>query len=110
MENAMVVNQARIQEELGLDFEKLWKTITEEFHLFFKNKPYSAESLELLSTYFFEVGDYKKMDHSADAKLILQKAIDLLNLADETENSLSMERIGRKRRIEKMIREIKVME
>ena len=50
------------------------------------------------------------MDHSADAKLILQKAIDLLNLADETENSLSMERIARKGRIEKMIREIKVME
>ena len=60
MENAMVVNQARIQEELGLDFEKLWKTITEEFHLFFKNKPYSAESLELLSTYFLKLEIIKK--------------------------------------------------
>lgn len=103
MENAMVVTQAAMQEELGLDFEKLCKTEQAEFLLFFKDKPYSSESLELLSTYFFEVGCYKKADQPAEAKMILQKAIDLLTLADQVENSLSMERMAKQQKMEEVL-------
>lgn len=103
IEDAMSLTQSTMQEELGLDFEKLWKADQEDFFLFFKDKPYSSESLELLSTYFYEVGLYKKTTNPADAQVILQKAIELLSLADQAENSLSMERMNKKQNIEKLL-------
>ena len=107
MEDAMAVTQVTMQEELDLNFEALLKLDQPAFFLHFKDKPYSAESLELLSSYFFEVGAYKKTDHPTDAKRILEKAIDLLALADQRENSLSMERMAKKEKMERMIRELR---
>ncbi len=104
MEDAMSVTQAAMQEELELDFDKLLNSDQATFFLFFKDKPYSAESLELLSTYFYEVGVYKKAEQPEETLLILQKAIDLLTLADQVENSLSMERMGKKQKIEQLMR------
>jgi len=108
MEDAMAVTQSTMQEELGLDFEALCKLDQAEFFLSFKDKPYSAESLELLSSYFFEVGHYKKTSHPADAKLILQKAIDLLTLADQVEDLLSMERMEKRKGLEQIISQLDV--
>ena len=103
IEEAMTVTEVAMEEELGLNFEELWKAEQAEFFLFFKDKPYSPESLELLSTYFYEVGFYKKTDCPADAQIILKKAIDLLTLADQVENSFSMERMAKKQQIEKLL-------
>ncbi len=80
MEEALAVTQAALQEELGLDFEKLYRSDEEDFLVFFRDKPYSAESLELLATYFMEAGVDKKETHPETAALILQKAIHLLTL------------------------------
>ena len=107
IEDAMAVTGIAMQEELGLNFEELWKSEQAEFLLFFKDKPYSSESLELLSTYFYEVGEYKKINDPTAAKIILEKAIDLLTLADQAANSLSMERIAKKQKIEKLKSEIR---
>ena len=103
MEEAMTMTQAKLLEELSLDFEKLYRSDQTDFKLFFQDKPYSAESLELLSTYFFEVGFYKLKQNPVDARLILQKSSDLLTLADQVENSLSMERMAQKQSIEKLL-------
>lgn len=103
MEEAIQFSQTTMQEELGIDFEKLCKLEQAEFQLFFKDKPYSFQSLEMLSTYFYEVGLYKKANGSKEAKMILLRAIDLLSLADQMENSLSMERMTMRQEIEKAI-------
>ena len=104
IEEAMAVTQTALQEELGLDFEKLYRSDEEDFLLFFQDKPYSAESLELLATYFMEAGAYKKATHPEEAVLILQKAINILTLADRTENSLSMTRMAKKQKIEQLLK------
>jgi len=101
IEEAMLVSQSTMQEKLGLDFEILCNLEQAEFLLFFKDKPLSFQSLEMLSTYFYEVGLFKKANHPKEANLILEKAIDLLTLADQVENSLSMERLGKRKEIEK---------
>ena len=105
MEEAIQFSQTTMQEKLGLDFEKLVRLEKEKFRLFFKDKPYSAQSFEMLSTYFYEVGLYKKANGSKEAKMVLEKAIDLLKLADKVENSLSMERLAKREEIERIIEE-----
>jgi len=46
MEEAIVVTQTVLREELSLDFEKLYRSDQADFIVFFQDKPYSAESLE----------------------------------------------------------------
>jgi len=79
MEEAIVVTQTVLREELSLDFEKLYRSDHADFIVFFQDKPYSAESLEQLSSYFYEVGFYKMEKDPVDAKLTLQKSVDFNN-------------------------------
>jgi len=106
MEEAMMVTQATLWEELGLDFEKLYKSNQTEFQFFFQDKPYSAESLTLLSTYFFEVGKDKLASQPSESKLILTKAIMLLDLADRKEDSLSMTRMAKKKELQEFLDQV----
>ncbi len=106
IEEALSVTQTALREELSLDVEELCRSEKGKFSQFFEGKPYSVESFELLSTYFAEAGKHKITTQPSDAKLILGKAIILLELADQKEQAVSMARMFRKTELQTILNQL----
>lgn len=83
--------------QLGLDVDLMAQMNREELQDYIAQKRLVADHLEIISDYFGQLGEHDKAEgNPSSAKAHLEKAVLLLDLADETSNVLSFERINKK--------------
>lgn len=92
-----------LQTELDIDIEKMVSLNQKELKEYVRNRKLAESHLELLSEYLKEVGIAKTKIDKSDADLYLQKAIELLDIADENTKALSFDRINKKIEIKKLL-------
>lgn len=90
----------RLQGELDIDIEKITTLTKKELKDYLKNRHLRAEHLEILSECLKEIGKGKIEENKKDAKMKLEKAIELLDIADEISKTMSFDRINKKKEIE----------
>ena len=95
----------RLQGELDIDIEKITTLIKKELKDYLKNRHLRAEHLEILSECLKEIGKGKIEENKKDAKMKLEKAIELLDIADEISKTMSFDRINKKKEIENVLQQ-----
>ncbi|NLX72413.1 MAG: hypothetical protein GXY94_03805 [Bacteroidales bacterium] len=93
----------RLQGELDIDIEKITTLTKKELKDYLKNRHLRAEHLEILSECLKEIGKGKIEENKKDAKMKLEKAIELLDIADEISKTMSFDRINKKKEIENVL-------
>lgn len=99
------ISNERLQSELDIYTKKiiaLKKTALEEY---VRNRKLTESHLELLSEYLKEVGLAKAKIDKQYAHLCFQKAIELLDMADEISKTVSFNRINKKSEIKNVIQQ-----
>lgn len=99
------ISNESLQSELDIDIETiiaLNKTALEEY---FRNRKLTEIHLEILSEYLKEVGLAKTKIDKSDAHLSLQKAIELLDIADKISKTMSFDRINKKSEIKNVLQQ-----
>lgn len=87
----------QFKSELDLDINKMVSLSKKELLSYFKERRFTATHLEQLSQYLGEIGKIKMTTETDQASICIQKAIEILDLADELSNSISFERMELKR-------------
>ncbi|NLN24242.1 MAG: hypothetical protein GX163_00985 [Bacteroidetes bacterium] len=95
----------RLQGELDIDIEKITTLTKKELKDYLKNRHLRAEHLEILSECLKEIGKGKIEENKKDAKMKLEKAIELLDIADEISKTMSFDRINKKKEIENVLQQ-----
>jgi len=99
-----ICNQ-QLKTELDIDVEELLVLSKDELKDFFIERGITASHLEILTDYLTELGISKKETDQVMANQFFQKAIDLLDLADQITRSVSYTRINKKQILQKNIQE-----
>jgi len=97
-----ITNQ-RLQSDLGIDIEELTVLNKEELKNYLENRQLTAEHLEVLSEYMKEIGEEEIHENKKEAKRKLEKAIELLDIADQISNTISFDRINKRKEIENIL-------
>ena len=97
-----ITNQ-RLQGELDIEIEKITTLTKKELKDYFINRLLNAEFLEILSECIKEIGKVEIEKNIKDAKMKLEKSIELLDIADEISKTMSFERINKKKEIETVL-------
>ena len=95
----------RLQGELDIDIEKITTLTKKELKDYLKNRHLRAAHLEILSECLKEIGKGKIEENKKDAKMKLEKAIELLDIADEISKTMSFDRINKKKEIENVLQQ-----
>jgi hypothetical protein len=95
----------RLQGELDIDIEKITTLTKKELKDYLKNRHLRAEHLEILSECLKEIGKGKIEENKKGAKMKLEKAIELLDIADEISKTMSFDRINKKKEIENVLQQ-----
>lgn len=99
-----ITNQ-RLQGELDIKIEKITTLTKKELKDYLKNRHLKAEHLEILSECIKEIGKGEIEKNIKDAKMKLEKSIELLDIADEISKTMSFERINNKKEIETVLQQ-----
>jgi len=97
------ISNERLQSELDIDIEKLKTLNKTELIEYVKNRKLTAVHLETLSEYLKEVGKATTEINKSEAKLYLEKAIELLDIVDEISRTISFDREDKKSEIENVL-------
>lgn len=97
------ITNERLQGELDIDIEKIAALNNMEVKAYLEKRKLRAEHIEGLSDYLKEIGIGET--DKTKASLWLKKAIVLLDIADEISKTLSIDRVNKKRNIEKRLQE-----
>ena len=97
-----ITNQ-RLQGELDIEIEKITTLTKKELKDYLINRHLKAEHLEILSECIKEIGKVEIEKNIKDAKMKLEKSIELLDIADEISKTMSFERINKKKEIETVL-------
>lgn len=97
VEQGMEVANERFQSQLDIDINQLINLSKDQLKEYVKDRGLTDSHLETLSDYLKEVG--LGTSDSALNQVHLQKAIDLLDIADELTKTMSFERINKKSRL-----------
>lgn len=90
-----ITNQ-RLQSELDIDIEKLTALSKSALKEYLANHKLTAEHLEILADYLKEIGIEKLKENPLTARVWLEKAIELIDIADELSETKSYDRINKK--------------
>ncbi len=101
------ISNESLQSELDIDIEKIMAINKTELDEYVRNRKLTDIHLELLSEYLKEVGAVKTKIDKSDAQLCLQKAIELLDIADEISKTMSFDRINKKGDINTVLQQTK---
>ncbi|MCG8576837.1 MAG: hypothetical protein MI810_18295 [Flavobacteriales bacterium] len=94
----------RLQTELDIDIHQLLNFTKEELKNFFANRQHTPEHLETLSDYLKEAGIAElELNEGGKSKMYFQKAIELLEIANENSQTMSFERMTKQAEIEKLL-------
>ena len=97
------VTNERLQGELDIDMEKLVALNNMEVKEYLEKRKLRAEHIEGLSGYMKEIG--MEENDKTKASICLKKAIVLLDIADEISKTLSIDRVNKKKNMEKLLQE-----
>lgn len=93
----------RLQTELNIDLKKIIFLSKIELKDYLHKSLVKPENFEMLSELLKEIGKSNSF-HKKQRNAYLYKAIELLEIVDETSNTLSFERLKKKNQIEMMIK------
>jgi len=97
-----IANQ-QLQSQLDIDVSKIVALNDQELRTYLQQLNLTAGHLEMLSEYLTVIGRTKIEANNDTAKLYLAKAIELLDIADEVSQTLSMERMNKKEYIDSLL-------
>ena len=97
------ISNESLQSELDIDIEKIIALNKTELEEYVRNRKLTESHLELLSEYLKEIGIAKTKIDKSDAYLCLQKAIELLDIADKISKTMSFDRISKKSEIKNVL-------
>ena len=98
---AVEMSNEKLQAELDINIEKLIALKEGDLSKYLTSRVYTDEHLEFLSEYLVELGKTKTT--KLEVNSYLQKAIALLDLADEVSESVSFERMNKKSQTENLL-------
>ena len=96
---AVEVTKQELKDELDIDVEALLDFDKEALKDFVGNKNLAEKSLEILSDYLRKIGSTKEKSFPKEAIRYYQKAIEMLELADEVSGILSFDRLNLQKEI-----------
>ncbi|MDD2635830.1 MAG: hypothetical protein PHW82_10060 [Bacteroidales bacterium] len=92
-----------LKSELDIDIDKIVTFPKKELNPYFRKLKLSAKHLEELSELLKEIGKAEFENNEKEAVVKLEKAIELLDIADEISNTISFNRINKKNEINKLL-------
>jgi len=95
----------QLKSRLDIDIDKLLSIDNNMFKEYFEKRMMPPEHLEILSKYLKEVGETKITTNINDAKVYLNKSLELLVLIDDITKTMSFERMNQKLQIENMLQQ-----
>ena len=102
---AIEITNQRLQDELDIDVDKLTTLNKTELMDYLLDRKLKAEHLEILSEYMKEIGIEALKANKDNARIWLGKAIELIDIADETSRTMSFDRMNEKTRIENLLQQ-----
>lgn len=93
----------RLQSDLGIDIEKLITLKKTELAEYVKNLNLTETHLDTLSEYLKEVGIAKNEINKNEGQLYLEKALELLDITDDTSKTFSFDRMNKKSEIKNLL-------
>ena len=101
--NGIETTNQQLKNELNIDIEKILSLAKEELKNYLSTLQLNEEHLETLSEYFEEIGIREIKTNKAKSKLYLEKAIELLDIANEISSTFSLNRITKKNEIKNVL-------
>jgi len=101
---AIQVTNHQLKEEIEIDVEAMLYLNKKDLKEFVGSKHFGEKSLEDLSDYFREIGDSKMDSSNSEDVPYFQKAIELLELADEFSKVFSLDRMEKKKELENILK------
>ena len=89
--------------EVDIDIDKMIALTKEQLRTFLKYRKFTAHHLEDLSEYLAETGQSTIENDPHTATLKLEKAVELLELADEITKTVSFDRMNKMARIQRLL-------
>lgn len=99
--------QTELKSQLDIDLDDLLALEKNELKEYLLTKHFSAEHIEQLSDILRNTGEIKLSDNKDEARDKLEKALQILEIADEISNAASFSRISQKTEIENLLMKIK---
>ena len=99
----METAEQQLQSHLDLDVNKLLQLEGRDLIDYLQGLRFTTDHLEDLSTYLLESGRDQLADCDPEAVLRVQKAMELLDIADELSKTASLERMGKKSMMEELL-------
>ncbi|GAA3560104.1 hypothetical protein [Snuella lapsa] len=91
------ITDQRLLSELDIDIKMLADFTKKELKNYFIARKFTANHLEILSDYLNETGKVENALNKEEVKIRLRIAVELLEIADEISNTLSLDRINKKK-------------
>ena len=101
VDNAIAVTNEQLHTELNLDIERLTQLSAEALAEYVASQYFTAEHLDQLSRYCFEIGAARKAEDDLTYLKYFVTAMRLLALAEQTLSTITFDRIDLKGRIER---------
>ncbi len=92
-----------LKNELDIDLDKIIHLNKNELRDFIKKRNLAEGHLEQLSEFAFKVGENKIENNKDESKAYLATALELLEIADDVSQMLSLDRVHRKNEIQSLI-------
>ena len=93
----------QLKSELDIDLDKIILFEKNELRDFVEERNLTEGHLEQLSEYLFKIGKHKIENNKKESKAYLSTALELLEVADDISQMLSLDRVHRKNEIKDLI-------
>ena len=101
------VSNEQLKSELNIDINKLITLSKNELKEYLQKGKLTGEHLEILCELIMEIGESKLKGNKEEAKLHLEKALEILEIANEISKTMSFARVNRKTDIERVLQQCK---
>jgi hypothetical protein len=103
VQEGMEAAEQQLQSHLDLDVPKMLQLEGRDLIDYLQGLRFTADHLEDLSAYLLESARDQLADCDPEAVLRVQKAMELLDIADELSKTASLERMGKKSMMEEVL-------
>ncbi len=93
----IIKTNQKLRDDLDIDLEKISSYSIAEIHTYLSDRKLTTKHIELIAEYVEAIAKFKLTTDESTAKAGFSKAIDLLTVADDISQSLSLERIRKKK-------------
>ncbi|HKK59601.1 MAG TPA: hypothetical protein VJ937_08995 [Salinivirga sp.] len=102
-QSALVETNQQLKTQVDLDLDKLMRVTADERQAFLDRESFNAANLETLAEILKEMGTNAVAKDANYVTEYFKVALELLNLADQKSEAISLERIQKKQTLEKLI-------